>query len=283
MKKPTVGAVGQEFMSSPIVGDASQASNRVLDSKSLSILNSEPGQDRTHSRQSQKTKPNTNGHGFGETAQHRASVYSAGGPHNLNEFRGSRGLPYKSGPKTPCPSCSRNTDSKCRWSETTITCYPGQSFGPRVHTPGDTINVNGVLWALVRKNGGFSGQHYVFKLDRGKQERRANQQQPRRLASHVRKNIESCKRYIHNVVLEAQAALEFTEDHWHLIEAPEVGLGFELIDWAHAQLAVCIDRLQIDYLDWSAHIAVLRKIQQAVAEHRQDSLKFRRDYLGECV
>ena len=183
--------------------------------------------------------------------------------------------------KTPV-SCSRNTDSKCRWSETTITCYPGQSFGPRVHTPGDTINVNGVLWALVRKNGGFSGQHYVFKLDRGKQSGEPINNSHADLLRTFGKTL-SCKRYIHNVVLEAQAALEFTEDHWHLIEAPEVGLGFELIDWAHAQLAVCIDRLQIDYFGWSAHIAVLQKIQQAVAEHRQDSLKFRRDYLGEDV
>ena len=66
-----------------------------------------------------------------------------------------------SGRNNPCPACQRVHDGDCRWNEEVILCHSGTDL-----TPGDTININGAQWALIRTNGGFSGQAAVFKPHR---------------------------------------------------------------------------------------------------------------------
>lgn len=66
-----------------------------------------------------------------------------------------------SGRNNPCPVCQRVKDTDCRWNEEVILCHSGTDL-----KPGDTININGAKWALIRTNGGFSGQAAVFKPHR---------------------------------------------------------------------------------------------------------------------
>ena len=69
-----------------------------------------------------------------------------------------------SGRNNPCPSCGRNTTSHCRWNDDTILCFHGSTFAPPSDLRiGDTITIDGRPWALIRRDGGFSGNAAVFK------------------------------------------------------------------------------------------------------------------------
>ena len=79
-----------------------------------------------------------------------------------------------SSPARPCPCCGRTRDSDCRWNDTTILCHQGQSQGPPSHLKrGDTINIGGKQWAVIRFDGGFAGCAMVLKPHRGKARSRA--------------------------------------------------------------------------------------------------------------
>ena len=70
----------------------------------------------------------------------------------------------KSGRNNPCPVCGRTKDADCRWSDDVIFCHQGSSQGPDQSLRiGDTININGAQWALVKTNGGYDGAASVFK------------------------------------------------------------------------------------------------------------------------
>ena len=74
-----------------------------------------------------------------------------------------------SSPARPCPCCGRTRDSDCRWNDNTILCHQGQSQGPPSHLKrGDTINIGGKQWAVIRFDGGFAGCAMVLKPHRGK-------------------------------------------------------------------------------------------------------------------
>ncbi len=66
-----------------------------------------------------------------------------------------------SGRNQPCPACQRTKDSDCRWNDETILCHTGTDF-----KSGDTITIDGAVWAFIHHNGGFSGSAAVFKPHR---------------------------------------------------------------------------------------------------------------------
>ena len=66
-----------------------------------------------------------------------------------------------SGRNNPCPVCSRVKDADCRWNDTTILCHSGTDL-----RPGQTITIDGQVWAFIHHNGGFSGSAAVFKPHR---------------------------------------------------------------------------------------------------------------------
>ena len=67
----------------------------------------------------------------------------------------------------PCPVCGRNKDSDCRWDDDVIFCHNGTNFAPPDHLKvGDTLTLDGVVWALVKTNSGHTGLCHVFKLHR---------------------------------------------------------------------------------------------------------------------
>lgn len=63
-----------------------------------------------------------------------------------------------SGPKSPCKICGRTKDGDCRSTPDLILCHTGTDL-----RPGETITIDGQLWAFIRGNGGFSGMAAVFR------------------------------------------------------------------------------------------------------------------------
>ncbi len=64
----------------------------------------------------------------------------------------------RSGRRNPCPICQRVKDSDCAWTEDVAFCHSGSDL-----SIGQTIDVDGQPWALVKLNAGFSGHAAVFK------------------------------------------------------------------------------------------------------------------------
>ena len=277
MKKPTAATVGQEFMSSPIVGDASHASCRILDSDRLSIRNNNSDQHRTHSRQSQKTNPNTNGTGRARHQIRRSSVLGTGRP----------GVLSNSGRNRPCPICGRRKDHKCRWGSDFVHCYVGDSHRPPAHLEiGDTIDAEGITWALVAKDGGWSGSHWVFRphrpINTGQQP--PQQQQPKRTGDRrLAHKINRLSKGLDVAIADAIEALAVSETELHLLKASDLKARFELIHDQPRSLRLMILALREDELDWSRQIRELEGLLIAVLHHQSMVKRFRRDCLGEEV
>jgi hypothetical protein len=277
MKKPTVGAVGQEFMSSPIVGDASHASCRVLDSDRLSIRNNNSNQHRPHSRQSQKTNPNTNGAGEARRQIRRSSVFGTGRP----------GVLSRSGRNRPCAICGRRIDGKCVWGSNFIHCYPGDTHHPPAHLQvGDRIDAEGITWALVAKDGGWSRSHWVFRPHRPinpgqqpPQQQKSKRPVNRRLAHKINR----LSKGISLAIADAVDALAVNETQLHLLTAPELQARFELIHDQPRSLRVMLKALRQDELEWGRAISELEGLLVAVLRHESMVKRFRRDCLGEEV
>jgi len=78
----------------------------------------------------------------------------------------------RSGRKNPCPICDRTKDDKCAWNSKVIHCYNGVSnYPPQDLNIGHTfiMEIGSIFdgkWALVKKNAGFSGNHWIFIPDK---------------------------------------------------------------------------------------------------------------------
>jgi len=80
----------------------------------------------------------------------------------------------RSGKNNPCPICDRTNDDKCAWNDSVIHCYNGVSnYPPKDLKIGETFemalsSITNGKWALVKKNAGFSGNHWIFIPDKPK-------------------------------------------------------------------------------------------------------------------
>ena len=80
----------------------------------------------------------------------------------------------RSGKNNPCPICDRTNDDKCAWNDSVIHCYNGVSnYPPQDLKIGETFemalsSITNGKWALVKKNAGFSGNHWIFIPDKPK-------------------------------------------------------------------------------------------------------------------
>lgn len=82
--------------------------------------------------------------------------------------------------RNPCPVCGRNIDDKCRWSNTRIYCYAGDSFSPPSFLRiGDKIKIAGEQWRLFSLSSGFSQNSYAFALYEGEEYRFLNYEDKR--------------------------------------------------------------------------------------------------------
>ena len=90
--------------------------------------------------------------------------------HSLERKLESRGRFIRSSRKNPCPICDRTKDDKCAWNSEVIHCYNGVSnYPPKGMKLGEVFHVdNGSTrdWALVKKDAGFSGNHWIFIPDK---------------------------------------------------------------------------------------------------------------------
>ena len=90
--------------------------------------------------------------------------------HSLERKLESRSRFIRSSRKNPCPICDRTKDDKCAWNSEVIHCYNGVSnYPPRGMKLGEVFHVDyGPTrdWALVKKNAGFSGNHWIFIPDK---------------------------------------------------------------------------------------------------------------------
>ena len=72
----------------------------------------------------------------------------------------------RSGRNNPCPICNRTKDDKCAWNSSVIHCYDGvTNYPPRNLKLGGIVQINHGStrdWALVKKDAGFSGNHWIF-------------------------------------------------------------------------------------------------------------------------
>ena len=65
----------------------------------------------------------------------------------------------RSGPKAPCPACGRTKDADCAWNNELILCHMGHEPRPTDQMkPGQTLEIRGRQWALVRTKAGYSGR-----------------------------------------------------------------------------------------------------------------------------
>jgi hypothetical protein len=66
----------------------------------------------------------------------------------------------------PCPICSRDNSDHCRFdlSQGVIFCFHGVSHGPPDLRIGDTLDVEGVVYAYVKDMAGFSGNSAMFRI-----------------------------------------------------------------------------------------------------------------------
>ena len=64
----------------------------------------------------------------------------------------------RSSKKMPCPFCGRSKDADCAWTDDVAFCHSGSDL--RI---GQTVDIDGQPWILVKLNGGFSGAAAVFK------------------------------------------------------------------------------------------------------------------------
>ena len=70
----------------------------------------------------------------------------------------------QSGKRSPCPSCGRDSDGDCRFSDQVVLCHSGKRFAPPKHLRvGDVITLQGRPWALVATGKGYDGAAHVFK------------------------------------------------------------------------------------------------------------------------
>lgn len=68
-----------------------------------------------------------------------------------------------SGPNNPCPCCARTKGDYCRWDSERILCYQGKTCGPPADLKvGQTIDIEGETWALVKTQCGFAGNSCLF-------------------------------------------------------------------------------------------------------------------------
>ena len=198
-----------------------------------------------------------------------------------------RGVISRSGRHRPCPICGRRKDHKCTWGSDFISCYPGTTHNPPEHLKvGDTIEAAGITWALIRKDRGWSGRHWIFKPHRPINPGQQPQQQHQARRPVDRRQAHKVNRLSKGLavaIADAIDALAVSETELHLLTAPELKARFELVHDQPRSLRLMIQALREDDLDWGRQIRELEGLLVAVLHHQSMVKRFRRDCLAEDI
>ena len=191
----------------------------------------------------------------------------------------------KSGRNNPCPVCGRVKDADCRWSDDVIFCHQGSSHGPDPSLViGNTIDIDGIKWALVKTGSGYDNQAHVF---RPHQEKGVT---PLRRVSDSRQELltKQAKRSIASVSIErffdAYRTAWDVKD-FHILNAHQLKEAITAIEGAARigrQLSRNVDQIWREHHDLrdlhkGAFDALLTNINAQVT----DLAHFRTHYLGE--
>lgn len=67
--------------------------------------------------------------------------------------------------RNPCPICGRTANDRCRFNDEAVLCHWGSDLHPPegMHV-GDTVEINGVVWALTRTDCGHAGSSSMFVI-----------------------------------------------------------------------------------------------------------------------
>ena len=78
-----------------------------------------------------------------------------------------------SSPKAPCPSCSRTKGNYCRWDDSRVFCYQGNTHHPpRNLKKGETlVQADGIKYFFAGYDKGYSGNSALFCLHDPKNDR----------------------------------------------------------------------------------------------------------------
>ncbi len=113
-----------------------------------------------------------------------------------------------SGPKSPCPCCGRTATDKCRWDETTISCWWGERWSPPSGLgPGDVLTLaDGARWYVSRLDGGFGGNSLILHPHR-EQERPLHPAARRRVLHQQQQLTRQAQRALEELRATARACL----------------------------------------------------------------------------
>ena len=183
-----------------------------------------------------------------------------------------------SGPKSPCKICGRTKDGDCRSSSGLILCHTGTDL-----RPGDTIDIDGQLWAFIRGNGGFSGMAAVFRPHRDRaplDQRSAAKHDAQAKARHAVATFSITRFY------EAfQAAWDVPD--FHSLATDELAAATRTIELANeigCDLAANLQRLWRDAPELKdLHRERINGYLKSLKHQVNDLRHFRSYYLGEAA
>ena len=187
--------------------------------------------------------------------------------------------------KAPCPVCGRVKDPDCRFSDDVILCHQGSHHGPPAHLRiGDTLTIQGQLWALTGTNAGYDGAAHCFRPHR---ERKQISHRPPS-AEHLQ--MAQAKRSL--AVHAIERFFERFQQAWdvmdfHSLPMPELREAFALIYEVEQEgltLARSIQSIWREHHDLrDRHRARFDQYVRNLQYQRQDVDDFRQHYLGEVI
>lgn len=188
-------------------------------------------------------------------------------------------ITHHSGPGRPCPVCGRTADGDCRWGQEVILCHQGQRNGPpeglRV---GDTIAIDGRLWALVAVGGGFDGAAAVFRPHRPLQGHGARPAAPRPVVDTA-----AAVTLLEGLLEQADAALDAPDFYTARPQQLWPALaGIERAEHIARRAAALLPTIWQSHPDLAAAYAQpVRSALRELAWQADDARRFRRFDLGE--
>jgi hypothetical protein len=184
---------------------------------------------------------------------------------------------------SPCPVCSRERDSDCRWTTDSIFCHLGSSHRPPTHLKlGETLQIKGSKWDLVSLSAGFDKSAYLFKPHKEIKPIPSSLKERKQQDFDYQVRVDCCDYYSKEFVELAKKALDVLEfetalpdelkESFHLIYTVE-RKGKELIKQLQ-ELAPREERLK-------KYLPIVKDLNKQLKYQRKDADQFRKNYLGE--
>lgn len=177
-----------------------------------------------------------------------------------------------SGNSNPCPVCFRTKDRDCRFNDEVVLCHSGSQL-----KPGDCLEIEGKDWALIRTDGGHSGQAAVFKPHRERHKPRPTQSTSASFSSKAQWT---------DLIQQFYAAFDaaWNVPDFYFSEPQELKDSFAAIEKAHqysASLAPFLNTIWRDHPDLKQlHQLRIEEAKKIIASMDADARNFQTYELG---